>query len=65
MDLNKKMPKIAMGAWSWGSGASGADQVFGNHFTESDLKPVFDAAMEAGRLLYTEWALLRICWAGS
>ncbi len=52
MELNKKMPKIAMGAWSWGSGASGADQVFGNHFTADDLKPVFDAAMEAGLNLW-------------
>lgn len=32
--MNKKMPKIAMGAWSWGAGASGGDQVFGNHLNE-------------------------------
>lgn len=44
--MNTKMPKIAMGAWSWGAGAAGGDQVFGNHLFENDLKPVFDKAME-------------------
>lgn len=46
--MNTKMPKIAMGAWSWGAGAAGGDQVFGNHLFENDLKPVFDKAMELG-----------------
>ena len=40
------MPRIAMGAWSWGAGAAGGDQVFGNHLSEAELKPVFDRAME-------------------
>lgn len=44
--MNTKIPKIAMGAWSWGAGAAGGDQVFGNHLFENDLKPVFDKAME-------------------
>lgn len=44
--MNTKMPKIALGAWSWGAGAAGGDQVFGNHLFEEDLKPVFDKAME-------------------
>lgn len=35
--MNNKMPKIAMGAWSWGIGAAGGDQVFGNHLFEEDL----------------------------
>lgn len=38
------MPKIALGAWSWGASAGSGDQVFGNHYFEEDLKPVFDAA---------------------
>lgn len=40
--------KIALGTWSWGSGAVGGDQVFGNHLDIDNLKPVFDAAMQAG-----------------
>lgn len=43
MEQNIKMPKIAMGAWAWGN-----DGTFGGSLTESDLRPVFDAAMNAG-----------------
>ena len=50
--MNTKMPKIAMGAWSWGAGAAGGDQMFGNHLFENDLKPVFDKAMELGLNLW-------------
>lgn len=50
--MSTKMPKIAMGAWSWGAGAAGGDQVFGNHLFENDLKPVFDKAMELGLNLW-------------
>lgn len=46
------MPKIALGAWSWGAGAAGGDQVFGNHYLEEDLKPVFDAAQGLGLNLW-------------
>lgn len=46
MGKNSVMPRIAMGAWSWGAGAAGGDQVFGNHLSEAELKPVFDRAME-------------------
>lgn len=46
MNTNKQMPKIAMGAWSWGAGVAGGDQVFGNHLEEKDLQPIFAAAME-------------------
>lgn len=50
--MNKKIPKIALGAWSWGTGAAGGDLVFGNHLTEEDLKPVFDKAQEIGLNLW-------------
>jgi len=50
--INKRLPKIALGAWSWGVGAVGGDQVFGNHLLEEDLKPVFDKAMECGLTLW-------------
>lgn len=45
-------PKIALGAWSWGAGAAGGDQVFGNHYFEEDVRPVFEAAMKAGLNLW-------------
>ncbi len=40
--------KVALGTWSWGVGAAGGDQVFGNTLGEAELKPVFDAARETG-----------------
>lgn len=52
MEHNKQMPAVALGTWSWGTGAVGGDQVFGNHLSEKDLKPVFDAAMEQGLNLW-------------
>ncbi len=52
MSENKTLPKIALGAWSWGKGAVGGDQIFGNHLLEKDLKPVFDLAMSNGLCLW-------------
>lgn len=46
------LPKIALGAWSWGVGAAGGDQVFGNHLSAEELKPVFAKAMEYGLNLW-------------
>lgn len=46
--ITNEFPKIALGTWSWGTGAAGGDQVFGNHLTDSDLKPVVEAAMDSG-----------------
>jgi aryl-alcohol dehydrogenase-like predicted oxidoreductase len=43
-----KLPSIALGTWSWGTGFAGGDQVFGNNFNAGDLKQVFDKAMKAG-----------------
>ena len=48
----KKLPAIALGNWSWGMGAAGGDQVFGNHLEAADLKPVFEEAMKAGLNLW-------------
>ena len=50
--MSIRMPKTALGAWSWGAGAAGGDQVFGNHLFEEDLKPVFKKAMEYGLCLW-------------
>lgn len=50
--MEKLLPEIALGAWSWGAGAAGGDQVFGNYLSEDDLKPVFMKAMECGLCLW-------------
>ena len=52
LGMKQSLPKLALGAWSWGSGTAGGDQVFGNHLEEKDLKPIFDAAMEKGLNLW-------------
>lgn len=52
MENVRKFPKIALGTWSWGVGAVGGDQVFGNHLGEADLKAVFDTAMKEGLNLW-------------
>lgn len=44
----KNFPPIALGTWSWGCGAVGGDQVFGNNLDKETLQPVFDKAMEIG-----------------
>lgn len=49
---NTIIPRVAFGAWSWGTGMAGGDQVFGNHFSEMELKPVFEAAMPLGLNLW-------------
>lgn len=49
---NEKIPMIALGTWSWGSGVNGGDAVFGNNLEAEDLKAVFEAAMEAGLNLW-------------
>lgn len=52
MENNKKMPAVALGTWSWGVGAVGGNEVFGNHLGEAELKSVFDAAMKRGLNLW-------------
>lgn len=50
--MNKTMPKLALGAWSWGTGAAGGDQVFGNNLSKDRLQPVFNKALELGLNLW-------------
>lgn len=52
LEKMKKYPSIALGTWSWGTGAAGGDQVFGNHLEAEDLKPVFEEAMKRGLSLW-------------
>lgn len=47
-----KWPKIALGAWAWGSGNVGGNQIFGHNLEAKDLKPIFDAATAAGLNLW-------------
>ena len=47
-----KETKIALGTWAWGAGMFGGDTVFGSNTDENNLKPVFDAAMQAGLNLW-------------
>lgn len=42
-----QLPKIALGAWAWGN-----DGTFGGTLTADDLRPIFDAAMNAGLNLW-------------
>lgn len=46
------LPKIALGTWSWGVGAAGGDQVFGNNLGVNQLRPVFNEAMKNGLNLW-------------
>lgn len=57
-----KLPAIALGTWSWGSGAAGGDQVFGNHTDAESLKSVFDAAYSDG---LTMWDTATVYGMGS
>lgn len=50
--MNKKLPKVALGAWAWGTGAAGGDQIFGHSLGEKELKAVFDKAMKLGLNLW-------------
>lgn len=52
MSTKYNYPMIALGAWSWGTGAAGGDQVFGHHLNEKDIKPVFEKAMSLGLNLW-------------
>lgn len=44
----ENQPSIILGIWSWGSGAVGGDQIFGNRLEETDLESVFNEAMRNG-----------------
>lgn len=48
----KKLPKIALGTWSWGAGYAGGDTVFGNSLSDEQMREVFDTAIQAGLYLW-------------
>lgn len=43
----EKLPRIAFGTWAWGN-----DGTFGPALDEEALRPVFDAAMQEGTVLW-------------
>lgn len=48
----KKLPRIALGTWSWGVGFAGGDTVFGNHLSDQQMEQVFNNAMDKGLYLW-------------
>ena len=60
-------PQIVLGTWSWGVGAAGGDQVFGNRLGVEELGAVFQEAMANGLKLWDSavvygWALPKLSW---
>ncbi|MBR0471536.1 MAG: aldo/keto reductase [Methanosphaera sp.] len=47
MKTDKKLPKIALGAWAWGN-----DNTFGNKLNTEDLKPIYDESIKIGLNLW-------------
>jgi len=47
-----KIPLLALGTWSWGTGVNGGDKVFGNALGIEELRPIYKAAMEKGLNLW-------------
>jgi len=51
-NTDMKETRIALGTWAWGTGAFGGDTDFGSNTDVENLKPVFDAAIQAGLNLW-------------
>lgn len=49
---NDKIPAIAVGTWSWGTGFNGGNKVFGNTYGYEELYPVFQRGVEKGLTLW-------------
>jgi Predicted oxidoreductases (related to aryl-alcohol dehydrogenases) len=49
---NDKIPAVAVGTWSWGTGINGGNKVFGNSYGYEDLFPVFKCGVEEGLTLW-------------
>ncbi|CAK7031731.1 MAG: hypothetical protein DESF_01334 [Desulfovibrio sp.] len=52
MNTKMNIPAVALGTWSWGVGAVGGNEIFGNNLTEAQLKPVFEAGLQNGLNLW-------------
>lgn len=49
---NDKIPAIAIGTWSWGTGFNGGNKIFGNTYEFLELFPVFKCGVEKGLTLW-------------
>lgn len=49
---NDRIPPIAIGTWSWGTGINGGDKVFGNSYGFDELYSVFKNGVEKGLTLW-------------
>ena len=47
MNYDKKLPKIALGAWAWGN-----DNTFGNELNIEDLRPIYEESLNMGLNLW-------------
>lgn len=52
MNTKMNIPAVALGTWSWGVGAVGGNEIFGNNLNEAQLKPVFEAGLQNGLNLW-------------
>jgi Predicted oxidoreductases (related to aryl-alcohol dehydrogenases) len=53
VELGKdKIPAIAIGTWSWGTGINGGNKVFGNSYGTKELLPVFKCGIKNGLTLW-------------
>jgi aryl-alcohol dehydrogenase-like predicted oxidoreductase len=43
-----RIPQLGIGTWAWGTGINGGNQIFGHDLQTGDLKPVLEAATDAG-----------------
>ena len=53
---------VLIGTWSWGKGGNGSKMVFGQNFSEEQLRDVFDKAYEAG---FTAWDTAEVYGMGA
>lgn len=47
-----KIPAVAIGTWSWGTGLNGGNRIFGNSYGFEELLPVFKYGVQKGLTLW-------------
>ena len=59
---NKPLNSGLVGTWSWGKGSNGSKMVFGQNFSEDQLRDVFEKAYAAG---FTAWDTAEVYGMGT
>ena len=59
---NKTLNSGLVGTWSWGKGSNGSKMVFGQNFTEEQLREVFETAFASG---FTAWDTAEVYGMGT